>query len=210
MNAIMHRLLDGIRRFQKEVYPQDRELYERLGKSQSPETFFITCADSRIDPFTITGSKAGDLFTLRNAGNMVLPYNEEDSCPTAAALEFAIVVVEIKRIVICGHTDCGAMRAALHPETIEHLPALKQWLAHAGAVRRQVMAGGAVDEESLFLRMVKGNVVAQLNNLTTHPSVIAALEKNRLELKGLFYNIGTGEFEQVTLEPGTEPVWEKV
>src|SRR5262245_41103473 len=133
----MERLLRGVTKFQTEVFPAQRPLFEGLASGQSPEALFITCADSRIVPQLITQSSPGDLFICRNAGNMVPPYGELHG-GVSATIEYALCVLNVKHIIVCGHTDCGAMKGILHPEAVADMPTVRSWLAHGEVARRIV------------------------------------------------------------------------
>src|SRR3974390_1919087 len=126
----MQKLIRGIHRFRTEDFRPLQGLFEQLAKGQNPETLFITCSDSRIDPNLLTRSKPGDLFILRNAGNIVPPRGSA-SGGEAATIEFAVAALGVKDIIICGHSHCGAMKALLQPESIELLPDVAHWLRHA-------------------------------------------------------------------------------
>jgi carbonic anhydrase len=191
----MDRLLEGVSKFQKEVFPQHRHLYEELKDQQRPETLFITCADSRIVPQMITQSKPGDLFICRNAGNMVPPYGETHG-GVSATIEYSVCVLEVRHIIVMGHTDCGAMRALMHPEKVADLPTVKDWLSHGEVARRIVSenCAGCSDEEALPA-ITEENVIAQLNHLRTHPSVASRLAREAIQLHGWLYHIRTGHME---------------
>src|SRR2546421_6153305 len=133
----MQKLIQGIHRFQQETFRPLQGLFEQLAKGQNPETLFITCSDSRIDPNLLTRSKPGDLFILRNAGNIVPPHGATIS-GEAATIEFAVAALGVKDIIICGHSHCGAIRGLLQPEAVASLPAVAAWLSHAEATRRIV------------------------------------------------------------------------
>src|ERR1700756_1423697 len=131
----MQKLIQGIHRFQQENFRPLQGLFEQLSKDQNPETLFITCSDSRIDPNLLTRSKPGDLFILRNAGNIVPPHGAA-SGGEAATIEFAVAAVGVKDIIVCGHSHCGAMKGLLQPEQVTSLPAVSSWLSHAEKTRR--------------------------------------------------------------------------
>ncbi|MBX3225853.1 MAG: carbonic anhydrase [Labilithrix sp.] len=177
----MQKLVQGNQAFRRDVFRTNAALFERLARGQKPETLFITCADSRVDPNLITQSRPGDLFTLRNAGNIVPPHGPPSS--EAATVEFAVLGLGVRDVIVCGHSDCGAMRALLDPRAAADVPALRAWLAHARP------AIDAPDVEAA----ARANVVAQLANLRAHPSVAAAEARGELRLHGWFYRIGTGE-----------------
>ena len=133
----MQKLIEGIHQFQEENFRPLQGLFEKLSRGQNPETLFITCSDSRIDPNLLTQSQPGDLFILRNAGNIVPshggPYGGE-----VATIEFAVAGLGVKDIIICGHSHCGAMMGLLQPEMVANLPAVSSWLSHAETTRRIV------------------------------------------------------------------------
>lgn len=192
----MNRLADGIQQFRREIFPKESGLFSRLANSQSPETLFITCSDSRVVPNLITQTNPGDLFNCRTIGNLIPPYGE-DSGGVASAVEYAVVALKVRNIVICGHSDCGAMKGVLHPEKLESLPSTKQWLRHADVAKRALQSeissrGGQFSQTEQLCSLTEHNVLAQIENLKTHPSVAGALDRRELEIYGLVYNIGTG------------------
>ena len=128
----MQKLVQGVHQFQKNYFSSQRELFERLAKGQEPEVLFITCSDSRISPSLITQSAPGDLFILRNAGNIIPPYGTSNGA-AAATTEFAVAGLGVRDIIICGHSLCGAMRGLLHPEILADMPAMTSWLGNAEA-----------------------------------------------------------------------------
>ena len=189
----MQKLIQGIHKFQQENFRPLQGLYEQLSKGQSPETLFITCSDSRIDPNMLTRSRPGDLFILRNAGNIVPPHGAA-SGGEAATIEFAVVALGVKDIIICGHSHCGAMKGLLQPETVDPLPALSSWLSHAETTRRIVQDNyGHLDGDRLVTATVEENVLVQLENLRTLPAVASRLVRGDLHLHGWVYKIETGE-----------------
>ena len=191
----MDRLMEGLKKFQREVFPQKKELFERLASGQKPSTLFITCADSRVVPDLFTQSEPGEIFVIRNAGNIVPAYRRPPGGVTAT-IEFAVAVLGVKNIVICGHTDCGAMKGLLHPENLTEVPAVADWLGQAEATRRVVLDNYEGQTESaLISAMIRENVLVQLQNLQTHPCVLSRLTSGDLMLYGWIYNIGTGEVE---------------
>src|SRR6478672_6428508 len=132
----INRILRGVSRFQREVYPEHRELFERLALGQRPRALFVTCADSRIDPCLLTQTKPGDLFICRVIGNVVPPYPEAVG-GVSATIEYAVGVLRVPEVIVCGHTDCGVMRGALHPEALEAYPNVTAWLRYAGVEHRE-------------------------------------------------------------------------
>ncbi|MCZ2078048.1 MAG: carbonic anhydrase [Bryobacteraceae bacterium] len=188
----MKRILSGLSRFQNEIFPQTRQLFERLASSQAPEALFLTCSDSRIVPELITQTAPGDLFTCRNAGNIVPAYGEENS-GVSATIEFAVLALGVKDIIICGHSDCGAMSGLLHPEQLAGMPNVAAWLKHAESARFIVQDNYPhLKGAELLNALIEENVVAQLANLGTHPSVASRLRKGKLQLHGWVYQIDDG------------------
>ena len=188
----MKKLIDGIHRFQSGVFGRKKELFERLSKGQEPDALFITCSDSRVSPTLLTQTVPGDLFILRNAGNLVPPYGPIHGAE-AAAIEYAVEALAVKDIIICGHTYCGAMKAVLDPASLDTLPATKGWLTYAEATRR-VMAThykGLLKEDKLEV-CIEENVLVQIENLRTHPSVLAAMSRGTLRLHAWVYEIESG------------------
>jgi carbonic anhydrase len=180
------KLLSGVSRFQKDVYPKHQDLFEKLALSQRPETLFITCADSRIDPCLLTQTKPGDLFICRVIGNIVPPYPDAIG-GVSATIEYAAGVLRVQRIIVCGHTDCGVMKGALNPEALEAYPNVTAWLRYAQVESRETNPSA-----EFLLALAERNVVAQLRNLRSHPAVQARLEEGDLALDGWVYHIGPG------------------
>ena len=189
----MQKLIQGIHQFRQENFRPLQGLFEQLAHGQSPETLFITCSDSRIDPNLLTRSKPGDLFILRNAGNIVPPHGAA-SGGEAATIEFAVSALGVKDIIICGHSHCGAMQGLLQPEELKSLPAVSQWLTHAETTRRIVRENyGHLEGGRLLTAAIEENVLVQLENLRTLPSVASRLVRGDLRLHGWVYKIETGE-----------------
>jgi carbonic anhydrase len=188
----MRKLIDGIHRFQSGVFGRKKELFERLAKGQEPDALFITCSDSRVSPTLLTQTVPGDLFILRNAGNIIPPYGPIHGAE-AAAIEYAIEVLAVKDIIICGHTYCGAMKAVLDPASLDSLPATNGWLTYAEATRR-VMATHYKDlsKEDKLEVCIEENVLVQIENLRTHPSVLATMSRGTLRLHAWVYEIESG------------------
>ncbi|MBI1345585.1 carbonic anhydrase [bacterium] len=189
----MQKLIQGIHQFRTEHFRPMQGLFEQLAKGQNPETLFITCSDSRIDPSLLTRSQPGDLFILRNAGNIV-PAHGAVNGGEAATIEFAVAGLGVHDIIICGHSHCGAMRGLLNPETMTPFPAVASWLEHAETTRRIVRDNYThLQGDRLITAAVEENVLVQLENLRTLPSVASRLVKGDLHLHGWVYKIETGE-----------------
>lgn len=189
----MQKLIEGLHHFQTALFGSQRELFERLAAGQTPETLFITCSDSRINPNLLTQTEPGELFILRNAGNIVPPYGAGQG-GEAATIEFAVAGLGVKDIIVCGHSHCGAMKGLLEPPPARDFPALTQWLSHAESTRRVVMDKyGERGTPALLNVAIQENVLAQMENLRTHPVVASGLARARLKLHGWVYQIETGE-----------------
>ena len=189
----MEKLVTGLHHFQQNIFSSHRELFERLAQGQSPETLFITCSDSRINPNLITQTQPGDLFILRNAGNIVPPHGAANG-GEGATIEYAVAALGVKDIIVCGHSHCGAMGGLLNPGSLEDLPLVRQWLSHAESTRR--IAKENYDHllgSELLTAVIEENVLVQLENLRTHPAVAAALSGGRLRLHAWVYKIETGD-----------------
>ena len=189
----MQKLVQGIHEFKSKIFSAKRQLFENLAKGQHPQALFITCSDSRVCPDLITQTEPGDLFILRNAGNIVPPYGAANG-GEGATIEYAVAVLGVKDIVICGHSLCGAMKGLLEKEQLVSLPSVAQWLGHAEATRRIMTEKYPHLEGNPRLTCaVQENVLVQLENLRTHPAVAASLSRGELRLHGWVYKIETGE-----------------
>ena len=189
----MQKLVQGIHHFRSNIFRPQRELFERLAAGQNPDALFITCSDSRINPNLITQTEPGDLFILRNAGNIVPPYGAANS-GEAATIEFAVLGLGIKDIIMCGHSHCGAMKGLLQRDNLRDMPALNAWLAHAEATRLIMKEKySQLADEALLTASAQENVLVQLENLRTHPAVAAGLARGNLKLHGWVFKINTGE-----------------
>jgi carbonic anhydrase len=191
---VMYRLISGFRHFQENVFPSRRERYEELALGQQPSALFITCSDSRIVPHLLTHTEPGELFVLRNAGNIVPP-SSAAPCGEAATVEYAIQVLKVEDVIVCGHSHCGAVKGLLDPESLTGLPAVEHWLAYAEQVRREIFEHGlaADGDDDLLTSAVKANVMVQLSHLRTYPAVMDAEARGELRLHGCFYRFETGE-----------------
>ena len=183
----------GVIRFQNIVFPEKKDLFEKLSKGQSPEALFITCSDSRIETAMLTQTEPGELFICRNAGNIIPPHTNYTGGMTAS-IEFAVAALQVPHIVICGHTECGAMKGAMNPEGLDSLPHVKEWLSYSKAAVDIVneIAPDASSEEKMK-KLLEHNVLLQLQHLRTHPSVATRLARGDLTLHGWVYDIRTGD-----------------
>jgi carbonic anhydrase len=190
----MTKILDGVRVFQKHVFGTKEDLFRRLGKGQSPLVLFITCSDSRLNPNLLTQTEPGELFILRNAGNIVPPYGAGGG--EEATIEYAVAALGVRHVVVCGHSGCGAMHGLLEPQAVAALPAVARWLAHSRAVVPKVLeAGGHKTAEERLRLAVAENVLVQREHLKTHPAVATAVAAGKLQLHAWVYHFQTGEVE---------------
>lgn len=189
----MEKLVKGFLKFRTEVFGKKKALFTRLSENQAPRALFITCSDSRVDPTLLTQTDPGELFILRNAGNMVPPYGSMQGGSTAT-IEYAMAVLKVPHIIVCGHTDCAVMKAVLHPEDIHDLPAVKEWIGQAETTRR-LMVEHFVDltGKNRLIKTTQENVRNQLEHLRTHPSVALQLRRGKVDLHGWVYSISTGD-----------------
>lgn len=189
----MQKLVSGLHKFQSEIFGTHQKLFEKLSSGQSPEALFVTCSDSRIAPNLLTQTSPGDLFILRNAGNIVPPYGDGHSSE-AATIEFAVSGLGVKHIIVCGHTLCGAMKGLINPSILETMPSVRSWLSHAEATRRVIDENyGQLSAEAKLTAATEENVLAQVENLRTHPSVRAAMSRGEIAVYAWVYKIQTGE-----------------
>ena len=191
----MQKLVDGVHNFQRGVFGSQREFFQKLVDGQRPMALFITCSDSRILPNLITQTKPGELFIMRNAGNIVPAHGAATGGGEAATIEFAVSVLGVPDIIVCGHTHCGAMKALLGPTGgLADMPATRKWLGHAAATR-QIMKDKYqhLEAENLLTACVEENVLVQLENLRTHPVVAAGLARKTVNLHGWVYKLATGD-----------------
>jgi carbonic anhydrase len=195
MDAVLAELKAGVRRFRTDVYPNFEETYRKAASEpQAPHSLFVTCADSRIDPDLITQSGTGDLFVTRNVGNLVPAYGQMIG-GVSAVIEYAVTALKVKHVVVCGHSDCGAMKGLLNPEALEKMPTVKSWLQNAEAALSVANSLAEPDEKpsERIRRLTEENVLLQLQHLRTHPSVAGAMAREQLTISAWVYDIGTGE-----------------
>lgn len=186
----MDRLYKGIRKFQQ-LFKKEEEFYKNLSKGQSPDTLFITCSDSRVDPNIMTQSKPGELFIVKNVGNIIPAYNlKREKASTAAAIEFALLVLKVPDIVVCGHSDCGAMKALYHEESeFIDKPHLKDWIDSAASVKDMIRIKAAGQTHTPEIK----HIMLQMENLKTYPVVNELIREEKLKIHGWYFDIGTGD-----------------
>jgi carbonic anhydrase len=189
------KLIQGHRQFRADYFEHERELFDSLARGgQRPIAMFIGCCDARVVPNLIVNADPGDLFVLRNIGNIVPRFEDGQvhNRSVGAAIEYAVHVLEVPHLVVCGHTQCGGLRALI--DGLEHLPAetptLANWLRDAAAVLGRLR--GELEPDAIWRQLVFENVVVQLDNLLTYPTAARALEAKRLEIHGWVYDVADG------------------
>ncbi len=190
----MKKIIQGVHSFQTNYLTTHREMFELLSQGQHPRVLFITCSDSRIDPNLITQSEPGEMFIIRNAGNIIPAYGAANG-GEGAAVEYAVQALGIREIIVCGHSHCGAMKGLLKLDKLaEDMPLVYQWLKHTEATRRTVKENYQHYEgEQLLQVTIEENVLTQIENLRTYPSIHSKLHKGEIELHAWMYHIETGE-----------------
>ena len=195
----MQHILAGFLQFHRTEFPRRAALFKKLATAASPKTLFISCSDSRVVPELITQSEPGDLFVIRNAGNIV-PCHGADLGGVSASVEYAVSGLGVKDIIVCGHSDCGAMTAIAKAKNLDRMPAVARWLRHADAAKLVTNSVPDLRPEACLSNLIHENVVAQLSNLATHPSVALGLARRQLALHGWVYDIETGSIETLELQ----------
>lgn len=200
----MDNILDRAGRFRGEIFEKKSALYQRLAhEGQEPKALMISCADSRVVPEHITQAGPGELFVCRNAGNIVPPFSTQNG-GVSSTVEYAVVVLGVRDIVVCGHSDCGAMKAFLKPEALAAVPNVAAWLRHAHAAECAVNAAYPhLEEKDKAHALAMENVIIQIQHLRTHPSVAAATARGELTLHGWFFEIETGAIYALDGDSGT-------
>jgi carbonic anhydrase len=188
----MQKLVEGIHHFISHEFGEQKELFDKLAKTQHPQACFITCSDSRIDPNLITTTDPGDLFVVRNPGNIVPPIGNNSG--EASAVEFAMVALGVKDIIVCGHTGCGAMKGLLDPQSLEELPLTGAWLKYAGATQQIIRDNYQhLSGDALVTAAAEENVLVQLEHLRTLPIIASRLGRQQVRLHAWMYKIATGQ-----------------
>jgi len=197
----------GVRQFKRGGFRKNRALFRKLANSQSPRVLFITCADSRVVPNLITQTRPGDLFLERNPGNIV-PIYSRNADGVSASVEYAVEALKVEHVVVCGHSDCGAVKGILHPDKLASMPAAKRWLTYGNRSRQMLLrrAGGLPEVRQLEL-LTQINVIVQIEHLKSHPSVARRLRQRKLALHGWVYRIHDGEILQLHPRTGDFLPW---
>jgi carbonic anhydrase len=211
----MKKLLAGFKRFRGALTEEDLRAQAKLSEGQTPEHLFIACSDSRVMPSLFTQSAPGTLFEIQTAGNLVPAYGTDAGYGIAATIEYAVSVLKVSHVVVCGHSHCGAMGALFDRDALVDLPDVANWLRHAETARRMALCGCGGDNHTpaspeLVQAAVEANVVAQLGNLRTHPSVATGLATGALEIHGWVYQIESADVRVYDAAAGRFESWEKV
>ena len=194
----MRDLIEGIVDFRERHLPELAARFEKLAKGQSPRSLFITCADSRVVPNLILSTDPGDLFTMRNVGNLIPPATTDGvstgDLSEASAIEYAVSVLHVPNVIVCGHSGCGAMKAVLDPDQVAGAPNLGRWLYHADEAAFRLTQDGPFDASlARYDQLSQRNVLAQLDHLRTYPVVRDQVAAGKLQLHGWWFDIGTGD-----------------
>lgn len=190
----MNDLIGRVFHFEKSIFPAKGELFSKLvSNGQSPKALIISCSDSRVVPEQIMQAEPGDLFVCRNAGNIVPPYSTMNGGVTST-VEFGVLALGVSDIIVCGHSDCGAMKALSDPTGLEAMPNVAAWLRHGAAAEHIVSTcHGDLDSNERVRAISLENIIAQINHLRTHPSVAAAIARGEMTLHGWFVDIHAGQ-----------------
>lgn len=189
----------ALENFKNNYYKQNESTYKELATGQSPETLFITCSDSRICPNHLTSTGPGELFVIRNAGNVIKAFDENLIDQEAATIEYAVEILKVKNIVICGHKSCGAMGGILSPDSLKNFPLLTNALAKQFDGHRNWIKKTHANHEPAQQvdALVKYNVIKQMNNLMTYPCIKKAVDASSLTINGWIYDFVNGEVETI-------------
>ncbi len=198
----MKKLIKGLHKFQTEVFPIQKDFFQDLAKGQDPEILFISCSDSRINPHLVTSSDPGELFILRNAGNIIPVYGVGGG--EAATIEFAVCELKVKHIIVCGHSYCGAIEAVFHSDQLTSQPILKSWIDNNIAPTLALVNKNYqnLDKNSLESILLQEHVLQQIENLKTHPTVMNAITNHGLTLHAWIYKFESGDIFSFNLQEG--------
>jgi len=189
----MEKIIRGVHEFQGRPFAEQETLFAELASGQSPRSLVITCSDSRVVPNLVTQTHPGELFVIRNAGNLVPRYEAGRATTEGATIEYAVSALQVPNIIICGHSRCGAMGGLLDLEHLDALPVVQALLSTETAAERAKQNHPEAEGDNLLKYTIQENVRVQLENLKTHPCVKDALEAGRLQLHGWVYQFETGD-----------------
>lgn len=198
----MKKLIKGLHKFQTEVFPIQKDFFQNLAHGQNPEILFISCSDSRINPHLVTSADPGDLFILRNAGNIIPVYGS--GVGEAATIEFAVNELQVKDIIICGHSHCGAVKAALNLDALHDQPNLTEWITTniAPTLRLVKKNYPNLDHDALLNVLLQEHVLRQVEHIKTHPAVTRAIDQHKLNLHAWVYAFERGDIFSFNLQDG--------
>lgn len=198
----MKEIIQGVHRFRTQIFPEKRRLFKSLAAGQRPSALMISCADSRVDMSLVTQCEPGHLFFFRNAGNIVPPYGQALGA-ASATIEYAMVALQIPNIIVCGHSDCGAMKGVLTQGVAETMPVVAQWLKYADVPRQIVVNQAENDPQKRIERLIRLNVLSQIEHLKSHPSVAVRVARGEVKLHGWVYDIEHGSVDAYDQATGT-------
>ncbi len=191
------KLLKGNLEFRDTIVKNNKDNFKELADGQCPSILFIGCSDSRVVPDLMTNSNPGDLFIVRNVGNFVAPYKSDDDYhSTASAIEYAVSVLKVSEIIICGHTHCGACASLYDEINTPELIHTKKWLKLGESAKEEALKLYTLDQKDELLRATeKLSVISQVSNLLTYPAVLRLLKEDKLSIHGWIYDIANGKIE---------------
>jgi carbonic anhydrase len=198
----MKKLIKGLHKFQTEVFPIQKDFFQELTKGQNPDILFVSCSDSRINPHLVTSADPGDLFLLRNAGNIIPVYGS--SIGEAATIEFAVRELKVKDIIICGHSHCGAIKATFNIKALKDQPNLKKWLKKNILPTLTLVQQNYpdLDGDALTSVLLQEHVLQQIENLKTHPVVAQAILNQEITLHAWVYTFESGDIFSFNVQEG--------
>ena len=190
----MEKLFDGVKKFNKNKYKENKNLFGKLSDNQDPHTLFITCSDSRVIPNMLTTSKPGELFIIRNIANIVPPYDKSyEYLSTTSSIEYAVNVLKVRNIVICGHSNCGGCKALYMEEKPKNISHTKEWIELLKPLKsrvKKIQSNKTIDDK--FKLVEKQNIILQIENLLTYPCIKKKFENDELNIYGWYFEIPTG------------------
>ncbi|TQR30984.1 carbonic anhydrase [Campylobacter sp. MIT 99-7217] len=198
----MENLIQGALKFMEEDFKEHESLFEKLKNKQDPHTLFIGCSDSRVIPNLITNTGPGELFVIRNIANIIPPYRVgSDYLATTSAIEYAVNALDIKNIIVCGHSNCGGCLALYNSkEKFENIPNVKKWLDMLAPIKEEAIKIAGNDEAMRSWITEKLNLVNSLQNLLTYPGISKAVEEKKIEVHAWYFIIQTGEIYEYDFE----------
>ncbi|WP_104746194.1 carbonic anhydrase [Helicobacter bilis] len=194
----MNELFQGAIKFYEEDYNNEKAFFKSLQENK-PHTLFITCVDSRIDPNRLTHSKPGELYVVRNIGNLIPPFKDENNemmegyLATTSSIEYSICKLKVKNIIVCGHSNCGACAAVYNHDMLNEMPYVKKWLELLNPTIEKVESMQPESEHKRIWLTELQNIQQQLHNLLSYPFVEERFNRGELQIYGWYYNIMNGQ-----------------